>query len=66
MVGDVRINVCDPEYGSQNINVIARALIDLFGDRAPEVSKRQADLGECATASAIWQKIVTQVGRLRA
>lgn len=66
MVDDDRIGVGDPGSGSQKIEIMARALVDLFGDRAPEVSQRQADTGESATESAIWRKIVAQIGRLRA
>lgn len=66
MVDDDRVGVGDPGRGSRKIEIMARALVDLFGDRALEVSQRQADTGESATESAIWQKIVAQIGRLRA
>lgn len=66
MVDEGRIQSADPGYASQKIDIMARALIDLFGDRAREVSERQADSSESVAAGAIWKKIVEQVGHLRA
>ncbi len=66
MVDEGRMSIGDPGTLSPKIDIMARALIDLFGDRAREVGERQAATGESAVAGAIWQQIVGQVGRLRA
>ena len=65
MADEGRMDVGDLGTVSPKIEIMTRALIDLFGDRAREVSERQATLGDNAEAVAIWRQIVEQVGRLR-
>jgi hypothetical protein len=66
MVDEGRANAGDPGTLSPKIEIMARALIDLFGDRALEVSERQAASGESVATSATWQQIAEQIRRLRA
>ena len=66
MVDQGRTSVGDMRTLSQEIDIMARALIDLFGDRAREVGERQVASDESAASGAIWQQIVERVGRLRA
>jgi hypothetical protein len=50
---------------SAKIERMALSLIELFGDRALEVSERQVHGGNIASVSAIWQEIADDIRRIR-
>jgi hypothetical protein len=54
-----------PADEAHKIDIVAQALIDLFGDRALTVSEHQAALGDGGAANAIWRVIVQRIRELR-
>ena len=54
----------DPADRSAKVERMARSLIDLFGERALEVSERQINGGSVASVSLAWQEIVADIRRL--
>ncbi len=54
-----------PDDRSEKIDKMARALIDLFGDRALEVSEHQARSGDIEAVVGIWREIVERIKALR-
>jgi hypothetical protein len=51
---------------SAKIERMAISLIELFGDRALEVSERQVSGGNNASVSAIWRDIADDIRRIKA
>ncbi len=54
-----------PDDHSDKIDKMAQALIDLFGDRALEVSEHQANSGDIDSVVRIWREIVEKIKAAR-
>lgn len=46
---------------SEKIDTMVASLIEIFGDRAIEVSERQVDAGSAPSVSDIWREIVIRI-----